>query len=486
MRRLRLGLVCTSFRELSSRDEMSRGKAESDGEFVTSVRRGSEDATSDATAFQLTVSTGPNQWDTFMLMASQPGRLLVGTGPAAEARLTDPEVSRRHAALEVQGSRLRLQDLGSTNGTFVNGIEVRDALLVGGECVQLGNTAILVKRQEGHKPESLHSEDHFGAMLGRSSAMRRIYPLCERLAQTRMPLIIEGETGTGKEQLARAFHAGGPRSNGPFVVFDCTAVAPNLVESELFGHERGAFTGAQTRRLGVFERARGGSLLIDEIGDLPLELQPKLLRAVERSEIVRVGGDGPVAVDARLMAATRRDLDKAVQLGHFRDDLFHRLAVARVELPPLRERHGDVEFLARHFWQALGGAIEALPHDVVQRWAQYAWPGNVRELKNAVMRRFALGDLSDVDGLETSPSVGSHPATGDTVMRILSEELPFPEARARVMDEFDRRFVEHMLERHDGNVTRAAAAAGISRRYFHRVKARALGEGEDEDEGDGS
>lgn len=178
----------------------------------------------------------------------------------------------------------------------------------------------------------------FGRLLGGSPAMRRLYPLCERLAGSTVPIVIEGETGTGKEQLAEALHEQSSRADKPFVILDCTTIAPNLIESELLGHEKGAFTGAMRTREGVFERANGGTLLIDEIGDLPLELQPKLLRAIERGVITRVGGSKPVVVDVRLLAATRRDLDREVQLGRFRDDLFHRIAVARVELPPLRER----------------------------------------------------------------------------------------------------------------------------------------------------
>jgi DNA-binding NtrC family response regulator len=302
-------------------------------------------------------------------------------------------------------------------------------------------------------------------MVGASAAMRRLYPLCERLAVSSVPVIIEGETGTGKEVLAESLHLRGSLSQGPFVVFDCTAVPPNLVESELFGHERGAFTGAVGSRKGVFEQADGGTLLIDEIGDLPLALQPKLLRAIERSEIRRVGGTRPIRVQVRVIAATRRDLDGAVREGQFRDDLFHRLAVARVELPPLRARLGDVRPLAQHFCRELGADLHTLGEELLRRWEEHAWPGNVRELRNAVSRHLALGELASHAGTK-------HARNEDFIERVLAMELPLGEARERVVEEFERRYVERMLAKSEGVVSHAAKASGVARRHFQRVRAR--------------
>jgi two-component system, NtrC family, response regulator HydG len=265
----------------------------------------------------------------------------------------------------------------------------------------------------------------------------------------------------------------GPRREKPFVVLDCTTVAPSLIESELFGHERGAFSGATGTRLGVFERANTGTLLIDEIGDLPLELQPKLLRAVERSTITRVGGDAPIRVDVRLMAATRRDLDREVQLGRFRDDLFHRVAVARIELPPLRDRAGDVRLLVKKFWTEFGGEVANLPSDLMRRWEDAPWPGNVRELRNAVMRRLALGDLAEEDSPAIAkPLLAATMSQGDPIARVLSMDLPLTEARQKLILEFEDRYIAHVLAQHGGNVTRAAAAAGVSRRYLQRLKVK--------------
>jgi two-component system, NtrC family, response regulator HydG len=451
------------------------------------------DATTIATAavsghldypFVLTVVEGRYVGLRCSVDAARPSRMLVGKSEACELRLQDPSVSRRHVALEIIDRRLRVTDLDSTNGTFVDGIAFGVAHLTGGETIRLGSTAIAVTRGDPTPVTILTAAQRFGSTLGASIAMRRLYPLCERLAATDLPIIIEGETGTGKEQLAESIHQMSPRAAGPFIVFDCTAIAPSLIESELFGHEKGSFTGSVRSHRGVFEQAAGGTLLIDEIGDLPLELQPRLLRAIERMEVRRIGGDRPIAIDLRVIAATRRDLDRMVQLGRFRDDLFHRLAVARVELPPLRERQGDVALLARHFWAAQGGDPDHLPATLLQEWEDYPWPGNARELRNAVARRLALGDLAP-SGPPSNPSPSQPPpgrpgkaaiATGgDPIAAVLSMELPLTEARQRIVDELERRYVAHALETHGGNVTRAAAASGVARRYFHRLKAKVFG-----------
>jgi transcriptional regulator with GAF, ATPase, and Fis domain len=405
----------------------------------------------------------------------QPSRVLVGEGPACAIRFGDRQISRRHAALDFVGQRLRITDLGSKNGTFVDGVAVVEAFLRGGETIRIGGTAVRVERGEPRAAPEIPAATRFGRLIGASLEMRRLYPLCARLSASQVPVIIEGETGTGKEVLAEALHEEGPRAPGPFVVFDCTSVPPGLVESELFGHERGAFTGAVGTRKGVFELAHGGTLLIDEIGDLERALQPKLLRAVERSEIRRVGADRPIKVDVRLLAATRRDLDQAVQEGRFRDDLFHRLAVTRIELPPLRERRGDISVLVHHFCRQLGGDIADIPVDVMFNWERERWPGNVRELRNAVARQLALGELAArgpaAPAEAASPGEATRAPT-DVFERILALDLPFPRARDRVLGEFEQRYVERVLRAHGGNVARAAAASGIGRRYFAMIRTR--------------
>ena len=424
--------------------------------------------------FEFEVTEGPSVGLKMTFDASQPLRSLVGSGPACDVQLSDPAVSRRHLALEVVGRRLRILDLESTNGTFVDGVAVRDAYLRGGETVRIGSTAFVVAEIGEPSRVALPETTEFGGVLGASPAMRRLVPLFERLAAAEVPVVIEGETGTGKELLAEALHQRSPRREAPFVVLDCTTVAPSLVESELFGHERGSFTGASGLRRGVFECADGGTLLIDEIGDLPLEIQPKLLRVLERSEFTRVGGAEAIRVDVRLLAATRRDLDSQVHSGDFRDDLYHRIAVARVELPPLRERLEDVPLLVRYFCRQLGGDPTVFDERLLRRWKTYSWPGNVRELKNAVARRLALGELADS---ELDPSASSDQpalaARGDLVARVLAEELPLTEARQQVIDAFEARYIQNIIEQHGGNVTRAAAAAGVDRRHFYRLRAKA-------------
>jgi DNA-binding NtrC family response regulator len=300
--------------------------------------------------------------------------------------------------------------------------------------------------------------------------MRRIYPLCERLAQSEVAIVIEGETGTGKEVLAEALHEASRRAAGPFVVFDCTAIAPSLLESVLFGHEKGAFTGAVSQRIGIFEQAHGGTLFIDEIGELDALLQPKLLRAIERGEVQRIGSSRWERVDARIVAATRRDLDREVQAGRFRDDLFYRLAVGRIELPPLRRRRGDIRVLSRHFWRQIAGETRPMPPDITERLEDYSWPGNVRELQNAIARQVAVGDLvtQDVARPSAPPAAGAE----DVIERVLAMNLPLPRARAEVVEAFERRYVQEVLGRYDGHVARAAAASGIALRYFQLIKAR--------------
>jgi transcriptional regulator with GAF, ATPase, and Fis domain len=288
---------------------------------------------------------------------------------------------------------------------------------------------------------------------------------------TDLPVLIEGETGTGKEVLAESLHLAGPRSTAPFIVFDCTAIAPNLIETALFGQERGAYTGAVSARKGAFEQAHGGTLFVDEIGDLDLTLQPKLLRALERSEVQRVGGDRWIKVDVRVLSATRRDLDREIQAGRFRDDLFFRLAVGRVELPPLRKRAGDVRLLAEHFWKEQGGA-PPIPPDFLQQLEDHSWPGNVRELRNAIARRVALGNL--LEAFRAVPDQARRPKD-EVALSFTYEALdqPFSTAKDLVIEAFERAYVGRIVERHGGNVTQAAAASGLSLRYFNILRSRA-------------
>ncbi|HEX6766976.1 MAG TPA: sigma 54-interacting transcriptional regulator [Polyangiaceae bacterium] len=429
-------------------------------------------------AFVIRVERGRGKPRELLLDGTAPAPLLVGKSPVCSLEIDDSAVSRRHLALELSSNGLLVRDLDSRNGTRVDGVRVVEALLEGGERVEIGATTLRVEASGAAVSPALSDASEFGRVVGTSTAMRRLYPLFARLAASTIPVIIEGETGTGKEALAEALHQMSPRAAAPFVVFDCTAATPNLVESELFGHERGAFTGAVGARPGVFQQADGGTLFIDEIGDLEASLQPKLLRAIERSEIRPLGSSRTLRVDVRLLAATRRDLDVEVQEGRFRDDLFHRLAVARVELPPLRRRHGDIETLTRRFWHELalasGHTAEAQagpPAALLRRFEREPWPGNVRQLRNAVARTLALGG-ADASALDWATGTADAPTDGDFMEAILGERLALPIARERVVEEFERRYIEEILERHGGSVTRAAKESGIALRYFQLLRKR--------------
>ncbi|WP_394822985.1 sigma 54-interacting transcriptional regulator [Pendulispora albinea] len=431
------------------------------------------------TSFQLTFLRGPDAGVVLVVDGAAACPVLLGTSEVCSVRLRDPEVSRRHVSLDVYDAYLRVRDLSSKNGTFVNATRVGEALLCGGEEIQIGSTVARVDVEVKAKPIPVSPDTSFGPVLGASLAMRRLYPLCRRLAESDVPLVIEGETGTGKEVMAEALHAASRRASGPFVVFDCTAVPASLLESALFGHEKGAFTGAATARPGVFEEAHGGTLLIDEIGDLEKSLQSKLLRAIQKSEIRRLGGARWVKVDVRLIAATRRDLDKEVQAGRFRDDLFFRLAVARIALPPLRDRRDDIEPLARHFWELYGGRDKSFPVHLLDRLLSHSWPGNVRELANTVARLVALGELADSyselfrqAAPEASEEGGEAAMPRDFIENVVGLNLPLAEAREQVLREFERRYVVHLLKLHGGDSARAAAASGIGERYLRMIRAR--------------
>lgn len=454
---------------------------EYDDESAT-LARTAVDPETERRAYLVSVVDGPDRGLTLLVDPGEQGRVFVGQSPACALRLTDKSVSRRHLALEFVDSRLKVSDLESTNGTLANDLSLGEVFVTEFASFRLGGSAIEVRRVASSTQSRAPLSDRFGKLLGSSPAMRRVYPLCERLAASELSMILEGETGTGKEVLAESIHERSARKAGPYVVFDCTAVPPSLLEARLFGYERGSFTGATQSHRGVFERAHGGTLFIDEIGDLDIALQAKLLRAVERGEIERIGGEQSIQVDVRILAATRRDLDREIQAGRFRDDLFHRLAAARVELPPLRNRREDIPLLVSAFLAELGAEKGAVPTELMRRWRESAWPGNVRELRNAVKRHLALGDLSraGTEPFEVDLSGAGEPASStddEWIDRVIDPNLPLPKARQAVIDAFERKYVQLLLDRHGGNVTRAAEAAGVAKRYFQLVKARIGGKG---------
>jgi len=416
------------------------------------------------TKTRVAVTRGPNQGLVFEI-AHAP--LRVGTSADNDLVLADDTVSRRHCEIEPTPSGVRVRDMGSTNGVTIGGVRIYDAVLPGEVRLQVGETELTVTPLHDTVSREQAANDRFGDAIGRSTRMRELFADLERIAPSDVTLLIEGETGTGKDILAESVHRQGPRVDGPFVVFDCGAVASTLAESELFGHERGAFTGAVAAHLGVFQQANGGTLFLDEIGELPKDLQPKLLRVLEKRQIKRVGGTATIAVDVRVIAATNRNLRVEVQRQNFREDLFFRIAAAHVAVPPLRDRMEDLESLVEHFLslEIPPRTLDDVPEHVWDMFRVHRWPGNVRELRNAVQRLMLTPDrpLRDAGG----PSRPSRPPGGSDASAI--PLAPLRVARREAGDAFERSYLEQVLARAAGNVTRAAGMAEVSRQMMQKL-----------------
>jgi transcriptional regulator with GAF, ATPase, and Fis domain len=391
----------------------------------------------------------------------------IGTGDHCTLRLTDPTVSRLHCALEVDRNAVRVIDSGSRNGTFIDGVRVRDADITAGSTLRVGATSIRVDVDDQPVKVPLSDKTSVGGVLGGSVEMRRIYAILERVAPTEATVLIEGETGTGKEMVAQALHDLSRRAKGPFVAVDCGSITESLIESELFGHVRGAFSGAIANRPGLFEEADGGTVFLDEIGELPASLQPKLLRVLESREIRRIGGNTSKKIDVRVVAATNRDLAHGVNAGTFREDLYFRLAVVNVNLPPLRQRREDIPALVRHFYERMVGAGAVAPPDLVASLMVRAWPGNVRELRNVVERSISLGWSSEP--ADKAPKPGALPPG---IGALVPVDLPLKEARHAWTEQFESVYLRAVLEKADGNVSRAAEMAGVNRRFLQRLMVR--------------
>ena len=389
---------------------------------------------------------------------------VIGTGQSADVRIGDPAVSREHVRVSLQPNGVRVRDDGSKNGTWLGGVRIKDVLLSTDTSIVIGGTTIAITVEAESLELQLSESDRFGDAIGGSAVMRNLFATLEKVAPTDLTVLLEGESGTGKDVLARAIHARSSRKDEPMVVVDCGAIAPTLVESELFGHERGAFTGADQARKGVFEEANGGTLFLDEVGELPVDMQPKLLRALEAREVRPIGARAPKAIDVRIIAATSRRLAEAARTGEFRSDLFYRLAVARVTVPPLRDRPEDVLPIARSLLRVLrSDPTLEIPPDLASMLEAYTWPGNVRELRNVVERWAALGrlDRTMFDPLEAQNTAEDDLAT-----------LPYHEARKIVLDRFEERYLPRVLARANGVVSRAAELAEVARPSFYRMLER--------------
>jgi transcriptional regulator with GAF, ATPase, and Fis domain len=405
-------------------------------------------------------------------------RLVIGSRPGLDIVLTDPHVSRLHAELELRnGDAVWIRDLGSTNGTFVGDVRVESALVPVGGFVRVGDTHITVAAAAVPTAIDLWSDDHFGPLVGSSQAMRELFARLARVAASDATVLLQGETGTGKELVAEALHRASPRADRPFVVVDCAGLPENLLESELFGHIKGAFTGAVATRAGAFEVADGGTLVLDEIGELPLAMQPKLLRALEARAIRRLGETKHRKVDVRIVSATHRDLRTMVNVGTFREDLYFRLAVVPVYVPPLRARREDVGMLVERF---IGQRPSPFSAGDVADMASQPWPGNVRELRNAVERAIVVGArevMAAIAPPSSSPSlVGAATGTPEA-FPVVSIARPFREIRQEWTDHLEREYVRQLLVLHQGNVAAVAHAADLDRAYVYRlIKKHELGQ----------
>ena len=434
------------------------------------------------------VESGPGAGGS-MVIGPEPQ--VLGSDPACHLVIDDPHVSRRHAEISRTPRGIILRDLGSRNGTFVGHLAIQEVTLPSGVEIRIGTSTLRFEQggQAGQlarlaraplrDDELKNLPDRFGPAIGAAPSMRRLFALLARMAPTDLTITLIGETGTGKDVLARAIHENSPRAAQPFVVFDCGAVAPSLIESELFGHEKGSFTGAVSDRRGAFERAHKGTLFLDEIGELPLDLQPKLLRALEQRPasgaglagagtgssggqgVRRVGGGDDLAVDVRIVAATNRELEEQVRKRAFREDLFFRLLVALVHVPPLRERLSDLGALAGAFLAEAGKPLQLAPA-TLQLLAQYEWPGNVRELRNVVASAAAMADGPT---LEPRHLVFFRPQRRANKSRAEGVRLPPAAAGAapgQTLEQLEKTAITAALQHAGGNRSKAAKALGIA------------------------
>jgi len=418
--------------------------------------------------YRLNVIAGP---DAGIELVSDKERVRIGAHRSNDLVLArDRTASRHHFEVHHTERGYLLVDLNSTNGTFLEGRRIERVYLAAGSKVRavLSTITFTPMDEEVTVEPTRHGE--LGGMVGRSMKMRHIFGLIEKIAPMDVPVIIQGETGTGKELVARAIHEHSTRRGGPFVVLDCGAIPASLIESELFGHERGAFTGAVSSRPGAFERAHGGTIFLDELGELRFDLQPKLLRVIENRELRRLGGNSLVSVNVRVLAATNRDLLKEIQAGHFREDLYFRLSVIHIQLPPLRDRAEDIPYICER--------VLADPETIAQRGRKqftsaamdlltsYPWPGNIRELNNVLSHVLTFSESDEVDVAQLPTRIQGQVRDAPLTF---NEHLSFKVAKEQLLERFEREYLTQVLKRCQGNISRAAKESGLHRKSIERL-----------------
>lgn len=428
---------------------------------------------------RLVVAEGPDRGKDLVMDRE---RVTVGRSVICDLVLADKAVSGTHFEIVAKEKGFVLRDLESTNGTFCGDLRIREVWIKPGTVIRLGQSQLRFEPASGTVDIDLSREEKFFELIGCSVRMREIFATLEKVAPTELTVLVRGETGTGKELVARALHRASRREASPLVVQDCSAIPKDLIESTLFGHERGSFTGATERHRGSFEQADGGTIFLDELGELDLSLQPKLLRVLENREIKRVGGDRTIPVNVRVVAATNRDLRHMVNEGTFREDLYYRLSVVSVELPPLRERPEDIPLLVEHFmtdvaqrrWPGEDRKL-TITAEAMTRLQAYPWPGNIRELKNTVERGASLADGTELGVRDLMPNHQKTPPVvlpGGNAEAFVEEGLPFKEAKQKVLDAFEASYLKVLLDKHGGNVTRSAQAAGLTRYHLRELAKR--------------